>query len=146
MPRIILSFIVFILLSAGGVAVYLWLPRDHPAATPDLTLLNESLRRSMESEIGEPLLTRNLVELTIKGQDLDFEIERIKDLAAKLGGTATVNRRSGESDQGLLVEVPQSVAQPFMEAAQNRAKVVLADLPNAEEKRQVIEVKLHVRE
>jgi hypothetical protein len=143
MPRIILSFIVLLLLSAAGVAIYLWLHRDRPMAAPDLTLLNESLQRSIESELSTPRLTLNLVELTVTPQDLDSEIERIENLATKLGGNATVNHLPMESGQDLLVEIPQSSARQFIEAVQDRTKIVPEAPPNSGDKNQVIEVKLH---
>lgn len=143
MPRIILSFIVLLLLSAAGVAIYLWLHRDRPMAAPDLTLLNESVQRSIESELSTPRLTLNLVELTVRPQDLDSEIERIKNLATKLEGDATVNRLPTESGQDLLVEIPQASAQQFIEAVQDRTKIVPKAPPNSGHKNQVIEVKLH---
>jgi len=144
MPRIILSFIVLLVLSAAGVAIYLWLHRDRPAPAPDLTLLNESLHRSMESELATPSLTMNLVEQNVKPQDLDSEIERIQNLAAKLGGSATVNHLPAELDRDLLVEIPLASAQQFVEAVQDRTKLVLDAPPNSHDKNQIIEVKLHV--
>jgi len=143
MPRIILSFIVLLLLSAAGVAIYLWLHRDRPMAAPDMTLLNESLQRSIESELSTPRLTLNLVELTVRPQDLDSEIERIKNLATKLEGNATVNHLPAESGQDLLVEIPQASAQQFIEAVQDRTRIVSKAPPNSGRKNQIIEVKLH---
>lgn len=143
MPRIILSFIVLLLLSAAGVAIYLWLHRERPTAAPDLTLLNESVQRSIESELSTPWLTVNLVELTVRPQDLDSEIERIKNLATKLEGNATVNHLPAESGQDLLVEIPQASARQFIEAVQDRTKILPKAPPNSGLKDQVIEVKLH---
>jgi hypothetical protein len=143
MPRIILSFIVLLLLSAAGVAIYLWLHRDRPTAAPDLTLLNESVQRSIESELSTPWLTVNLVELTVRPQDLDSEIERIKNLATELEGNATVNHLPAESGQDLLVEIPQASARQFIEAVQDRTKIPPKAPPNTGLKNQVIEVKLH---
>ena len=143
MPRIILSFIVLLLLSAAGVAIYLWLHRDRPTAAPDLTLLNESVQRSIESELSTPRLSLNLVELTVRPQDLDSEIERIKNLATKLEGNATVNHLPAESGQDLLVEIPQASARQFIEAVQDRTKIVPESRPNSGDKNQIIEVKLH---
>ncbi|MGA8476560.1 MAG: hypothetical protein WB696_01240 [Chthoniobacterales bacterium] len=143
MPRIILSFILLLLLSAAGVAIYLWLHRDRPTAAPDLTLLNESVQRSIESELSTPWLTVNLVELTVRPQDLDSEIERIKNLATKLEGNATVNHLAAESGQDLLVEIPQASARQFIEAVQDRTKILPKAPPNSGLKNQVIEVKLH---
>jgi len=143
MPRIILSFIVLLLLSAAGVAIYLGLHRDRPTAAPDLTLLNESVQRSVESELSTPRLSLNLVELTVRPQDLDSEIERIKNLATKLGGNATLNRLPTESGQDLLVEIPQASARQFIEAVQDRTKIPPKAPPNTGLKNQVIEVKLH---
>jgi len=144
MSRIILSFTVLVLLSVAAGGIYLWLHRDHPAPAPDLTLLNESLHRSMESELATPSLTMNLVELNVKPQDLDSEIERIKNLAAKLSGSATVNHLPAELDRDLLVEIPQASAQQFVEAVQDRTKLVLDAPPNSHDKNQIVEVKLHV--
>jgi hypothetical protein len=144
MPRIILSCVALALLGTAGTAIYRWLHQDSPTAAPDMTLLNENLRRSMESELGGPLLTLNLIELTVSQQDLDSEIERLKNLASKLGGSGTVSNLSTEADRELFFEIPQVYARQFIEAAQDRTKLVLEALPNSTNKRQVIEVKLHV--
>jgi hypothetical protein len=144
MSRIILSFIVLVLMSVTAGLIYLLLHRDRPAPAPDLTLLNETLHRSMESELATPSLTMNLVELNVKPQDLDSEIERIQNLAAKLRGSATVKHLLAELDRDLLVEIPLASAQQFVEAAQDRTKLVLDAPPNSTDKNQIIEVKLHV--
>jgi hypothetical protein len=144
MPRIILSCVALALLGTAGTAIYRWLHQGSPTAAPDMTLLNENLRRSMESELGGPLLTLNLIELTVSQQDLDSEIERLKNLASKLGGSGTVSNLSTEADRELFFEIPQVYARQFIEAAQDRTKLVLEALPNSTNKRQVIEVKLHV--
>jgi len=146
MSRIILSFIVLVLLSIAAGVIYLWLHRDQPTAPPDLTLLNESLHRSMENELATPSPSVNLVELKVKPPDLDFEIERIKNLAAKLGGNAAIKNLPTELDRDLLVEIPQASGQQFVEAVQDRTKLVLDALPNSGDKNQIIEVKLHVAE
>jgi hypothetical protein len=98
----------------------------------------------MESELATPSLTMNLVEQNVKPQDLDSEIERIQNLAAKLGGSATVNHLPAELDRDLLVEIPLASAQQFVEAVQDRTKLVLDAPPNSHDKNQIIEVKLHV--
>src|SRR5258708_19543047 len=120
MPRIILSFIVLLVLSAAGVAIYLWLQRDRPMAAPDLTLLNESVQRSIESELSTPRLTLNLVELTVRPQDLDSEIERIKNLATKLEGDATVNRLPTNPVKNCLVKIPQPTPHQFSKPFKDR--------------------------
>jgi hypothetical protein len=144
MPKVIVFLIVLVGLGAAGIAVYFSLRKDRPTEPPDLTLLNESLRRTMQGEIGNPLLTQNLVKLTVARQNLDSEIARIKDLAAKFGGTVSVNHLAPGSDQDLLAEVPQAAVQPFIEAVENRTGTVLPDSPDLGEKTQVIEVKLNV--
>jgi hypothetical protein len=144
MPRIILACIAFALLGTAGTAIYQWLHQDSPSTSPDMTLLDENLRRSMESELGSPLLTSNLVELTVSPPELDSEIERLKDLASKLGGSGTVSNVSTEGDRELFFEIPQVYAKQFVEAAQDRTKLVLQALPSSTDKREVIEVKLHV--
>jgi hypothetical protein len=143
MRRIIVSLIVLVLLGVAGLAIYLSQQRDRPAEAPDLTLLNESLHRTMEGEMGPPSLTQNLVELTIKQQDLESEVERIKNLAARLGGNAVVNHLSGGSDQDLLVEIPETAVQQFIEAVQDRAKMVPEASPDPGGKTRIVEVKLH---
>jgi hypothetical protein len=144
MSRIILSFSVSVLVIVAAGGIYLWLHRDHPAPAPDLTLLNESLHRSMENELTTPALGMNLVELNIKPQDLDSEIERIKNLAAELGGSVTVKDLSAKLDRDLFVEIPQTRARQFVEAVQDRTKLVLAAPLKTDDKNQIIEVKLHV--
>jgi hypothetical protein len=144
MPRIILACIAFALLGTAGTAIYQWLHQDSPSTSPDMTLLDENLRRSMDSELGSPLLTLNLVELTVSPPELDSEIGRLKDLASKLGGSGTVSNVSTEGDRELFFEIPQVYVKQFVEAAQDRTKLVLQALPSSTDKREVIEVKLHV--
>jgi hypothetical protein len=144
MPRIILACVALALLGTAGTAIYRRFHQDSPVAAPDMTLLNENLRRSMESELGAPLLTLNLIELTVTRQDLDFEIERLKNLASKLGGSGTVSNLSTEADRELFFEIPQIYAKQFGEAVPDRTKLVLEAVPDSTVKRQVIEVKLHV--
>jgi hypothetical protein len=143
MPRIILSCIAVALLGTVGAAIYRRLHQDSPTAAPDLTLLNENLHRSMESELGAPLLTANLIELTVSQQDLDSELERLKNLASKLGGTGTVNNLSAEADRELFFEIPQVYAKQFIEAVQDRTKLVLEAPVTSVDKKQIVEVKLH---
>ena len=144
MAKVIVFLLVVIGLGTAGVVVCLFLPKDRPTKAPDLTLLNESLRRTMEGEIGTPLLTQNLVDLTVVRQDLDAEIERIKAVAAKLGGTVSVNHLAPGLDQELLVEVPETAVQSFIGAVKDRTWTVPPDSPSSGGKTQVIEVKLHV--
>jgi hypothetical protein len=142
MPRFILFVIVLGLLGAAGVAIYLSLPKDHRTSSPDLSLFGQGLQRATESEIGQPSLSQNLIELPVKQQDMDSEVDRIKSLAAKLGGNAVVNNLSGGPDQDLLIEIPQTLAPQFIEAVQNRVEVLSEVSPGSGEKTQVIEVKL----
>jgi hypothetical protein len=144
MLRITLSCVAIALLGTAGTAIYHWLHQDNPTTAPDLTLLNENLRRSMESELGAPLLTLNFVGLTVSQQDLDSEIERLMHLASQLGGSGTVDNLSAEADQELLFEIPQVYTMQFIEAAQDRTKLVLKASPGSIDKKQIIEVKLHV--
>jgi hypothetical protein len=143
MPRIILACIAVALLGTAGTAIYRRLHQDSPTAVPDMTLLNENLRRSMESELGAPLLTVNLIELTVSRRDLDSEIERLKNLASKLGGSGTVGNLSTETDRELFFEIPEVYAKQFVEAARDRTKLVLEALPSSTDKKQVVEVQLH---
>jgi hypothetical protein len=144
MSRIIVFLIVLVLLSALGAAIYFWLHQDRPGPAPDLTLLNERLHRSMESELATPSLTMNLVELNVGPQDLDSETERIKSLAIKLRGSATVNRLPTQLERDLLVEIPEASAQQFAEAVKDRTKLVLDAPADSHDKNQIIEVKLRV--
>jgi hypothetical protein len=144
MPKVIVFLILLVGLGAAGIAIYFSLRKDRPTAPPDLTLLNESLRQTMDGEIGKPLLAQNLVELTVGRRNLDSEIERIKDIATKLGGTVSVNHLAPGSDQTLLAEIPQAAVQPFIDAVKSGKGTVLPDSPNSGEKTRVIEVKLHI--
>jgi hypothetical protein len=143
MARIILSCIAIALLGTVGTAIYRWLHQDNPTAAPDLTLLDENLRRSMESELGAPLLTLNAIELPVSEQDLDSETERLKNLASKLGGSGTINNLSAEAGRELFFEIPQLYAKQFIEAVQDRTKLVLEAPANSVDKKQIVEVKLH---
>jgi hypothetical protein len=144
MPRFILFVIVLGLLGAAAIAVYLSLQKVHRTSSPDLTLFGEGLQRATESEIGQSSLMQNFIELSVKQQDMDSEVERIKSLAAKLGGNAAVNSLSGGLDQDLLVEIPQTLVPRFIAAAQNHVEILPEVSPSSGAKTQVIEVKLQV--
>lgn len=142
MPRFILFVIVLGLLGAAVIAFYLLLQKDYRTSSPDLTLFGEGLQRATKSEIGQPSLTQNLIELYVKQEDMHSEVDRIKSLAAKLGGNAVVNSLSGGPDQDLLVEIPQTFVPQFIAAAQNRGEILSEVSPGSGEKTRVIEVKL----
>jgi hypothetical protein len=144
MRRIILLLIALIFLSGAGVGTYFLLRKDPPAAAPDMTLLTESLQRTMENEIGKPSLTENLVQLTVQPRELDPELERIKSLAGELGGHVAVNLLSGGPDQDLLVEIPETSVPQFIGAVRDRTAVASPVSPRGEERTQVVEVKLRV--
>jgi hypothetical protein len=144
MPRFIPFLIILGLVGAAGLAIYFRLPQPQPIKAPDLTLFSEGLQRATESEIGPLSLIQNVIELPVQQSDIDPEVERIKKLAEIFGGNATVNSLTSGSDRDLLMEIPQTLVQQFIEAVRNQTRVVSLGSPTPGEKTQVIEVKLHV--
>jgi uncharacterized protein YneF (UPF0154 family) len=144
MRRIILLLISLVLLAGVGVGIYFLLRKDPPTGAPDMTLLTESLQRTMESEMGKPSLSENQVELTVPAQELDSELARIKILAERLGGNVAVNLHSGGPDQDLLVEIPEKSVQRFISAVRDRTGLVSPAPPGTGQRTQVVEVELRV--
>jgi hypothetical protein len=144
MPKFIFFFIVLGLFGAAGIAIYLTLSKPRPVKTPDLTLFGEGLRSATENEIGKLSLIQNVIELPVKESDIDSEVERIKNLAEVLGGNAVVNNLVSGSNRSLLVEIPETVVQQFIEAVRNHTRVVSLGSPTPGARTQVIEVKLQV--
>src|ERR1700730_10147182 len=71
----------------AGVALVIFL-QGKPEPAPDTSRLKELLHSTAQQQIGLPPLADVEVELTIERGKLDQEIERIKTLAARFGGTA----------------------------------------------------------
>jgi hypothetical protein len=85
---------------------------------PDTSNLQELLQNTANKNIGVPPLTDAGLELSIERDKLDREVERIKSLAAKFGGTAIV--ASGD-DKGteVLAQISSCCANQFVEAVKH---------------------------
>jgi hypothetical protein len=93
-----------------------------------------------------PEVTDTEVERLIDKPNLDTEVERIKRLAGKLGGTA-VQGVGDEAGVDVLAEIPPELTHQFSDAVKDPAKepVTSPQVPNKDAKALVV-VKLKFRE
>src|SRR6202042_1344516 len=85
--KIVVFAAVFLVGLLAGIVLVVFLQRK-PEPAPDTSRLKDLLHSAAQKEIGLPPLADIEVELTIDRAKLDEEIERIKALAARFGGTA----------------------------------------------------------
>ena len=111
--------IFFLGLFAGIALVYFLQAKPQPE--PDTSKLNELLHNTAQKEIGLPPLADAELELTIERGQLDQEIERIKALAAKFGGTA-VQGAADATGTEVLAEISPQFTNQFLEALKHPEK------------------------
>jgi len=109
---------------------------------PDTSKLQDLLRSTAQRNIGVPPLSDVEVELSIERDKLDREVERIKALAAKFGGSAVVGTED-EKGTELLAQVSSRLANEFVEAVKHPEKEALAGTkPDGEAKVSLVEIRL----
>jgi hypothetical protein len=104
----------------AGIALVFFL-QAKPQPEPDTSKLKELLHNTAQKEIGLPPLADAELELTIERGKLDQEIERIKVLAAKFGGTA-VQGASDATGTEVLAEISPQFTNQFLEALKHPEK------------------------
>jgi hypothetical protein len=106
------------LLAGSGLIIFAPSKSEPP---PDTSRLQDLLRNTAQRNIGVPPLTDVEVELSIERDKLDKEVERIKDLASKFGGTAIVDIED-EKGAELLAQISSRLANQFVEAVKHPEK------------------------
>jgi hypothetical protein len=124
----------------AGIALLLFLEAK-PAPAPGTSGLKDLLHSTAQKMIELPPLADVEVELTIERRDLDQEIERIKRLAAKFGGTA-VQGAGDESGTDVLAEISPKFTEQFLEALKHPEKQPVADFQAGENQNALVQVRL----
>jgi hypothetical protein len=139
--RKILGFLVVFLggLLAGSALIIFFQAKPQPE--PDTSRLQDLLHSAAQKAIELPSLADAEVELTIERAKLDEEIERIKTLAAKFGGTAVQGVRD-EAGTDVLAEISPKFTDQFLEALRHPEKQPVADLRPGDNQTGFVQVRL----
>jgi hypothetical protein len=127
---LVLVAVFFAGLLAGSALMIFFQSKSEPA--PDTSKLQDLLQNTAQKSIGVPPLTDAGLELSIARDKLDKEVERIKSLAAKFGGTAIVGT-ADEKGAEVLAQISSCCANQFVEAVKHPEKEpVVAPKSNGE--------------
>jgi len=124
----------------AGIALILFL-QAKPEPALDTSKLKDLLHSTAQQKIGLPPLADVEVELTIDRGKLDEEIERIKTLAAKFGGTA-VQGAGDETGTDVLAEISPRFTDQFLEALKHPEKQPVAQVEMKDIKNALVQVRL----
>ena len=124
----------------AGIALVMFLEAK-PAPAPDTSGLKDLLHSTAQKVIGLPPLADVEVELTIERAKLDEEIERIKTLAARFGGTA-VQGVGDVAGTDVLAEISPEFTDQFLEALRHPEKQPVADLRHGDDQTGFVQVRL----
>jgi hypothetical protein len=137
-------FLLGMICGVGVVCLVLFFPGRRPA--PDTSRLTATFEGAAQRTLRIPEVTDTEVERVIDKPNLDSEVERIKRLALKLGGTA-VQGVGDEAGVDVLAEIPPEMTHQFSDAVKDPAKepVTLPQVPT-EDAKAFVAVKLKFRE
>lgn len=124
----------------AGIALVIFLEAK-PVPAPDTSRLKDLLHSTAQKVIGLPPLADVEVELTIERENLDAEIERIKTLAARFGGTA-IQGVGDETGTDVLAEISPKFTEQFLEALKHPEKQPVADFQAGENQNALVQVRL----
>jgi hypothetical protein len=113
-----------------------------PQPVPDTSGLKELLHSTAQQAIGLPPLADVEVELTLERGKLDQEIERIKTLAARFGGTA-VQGTGDNAGTDILAEISPKLTDQFLEALKHPEKEPVITLPAGGTENALVQVRLN---
>ena len=104
----------------AGIGLIIFFPsKSEPP--PDTSKLRDLLLNTAQKNMGVPPLTDVGLELSIERDKLDKEIERIRNLATKFGGTAIVGP-GDEKGMKVLAQISPRWANEFVEAVKHPEK------------------------
>jgi hypothetical protein len=126
-------------LLAGITLIVLFQAKSQPEA--DTSRLKDLLHSAAQKAIELPPLADAEVELTIERAKLDEEIERIKTLAARFGGTA-VQGVADETGTDVLAEISPKFTDQFLDALKHPEKQPVADLRAGDNQTGLVQVRL----
>jgi hypothetical protein len=126
-------------LLAGIALVLFFQARPQPAL--DTSNLEDLLHNTAQTAISLPPLADAEIELTIDRAKLDEEIERIKTLAAKFGGTA-IQGTGDSSGTEVLAQVSPKFTSQFLEAVKHPEKQPAAYLQSEDNQTALVQVRL----
>lgn len=136
-------FVLVAVFSGGllaGIALVIFL-QTKPEPAPDTSRLKDLLHSTAQQAIGLPPLADVEVELTVDRGKLDEEIERIKTLAARFGGTA-IQGTADDTGTDVLAEISPKLTDQFLEALKHPEKQPIADLPAGDNQNALVQVRL----
>jgi len=131
---------IFFLGLVAGIALVIFL-QAKPQPEPDTSRLKDLLHNTAQSEIGLPPLADAEVELTIERGKLDEEIERIKTLAAKFGGTA-VKGAGDNAGIDVLAEISPQYKDQFLDALKHPEKQPATEVKAENSQTALVQVRL----
>ncbi len=94
-----------------------------PTAEPDLAPIEHYLQGAAEHRLGSPTLSDKVIEIRVDGASLGSEVDRVKNLAIGLGGTA-VGDTTATDCADVLAKIPRDAVESFMEAVRNPSKSI----------------------
>src|SRR5271165_1889108 len=136
---IVFAAVFFGGLLAGIALVILLQAKPEPA--PDTSKLKDLLHSTAQQAIGLPPLADVEVELIIDRGKLDEEIERIKTLAARFGGTA-IQGTADDAGTDVLAEISPKFTDQFLEALRHPEKQPVAVRTAGDDRNALVQVRL----
>jgi hypothetical protein len=135
---------VFLAGLLAGVGLIIFFPsKSEPP--PDTSKLRDLLLNTAQKNMGVPPLTDVGLELSIEREKLDKEIERIKNLATKFGGTAIVGP-GDDKGMKVLAQISPRWANEFVEAVKHPEKEpALAAKAEGDASALLVEIKLTIQ-
>jgi hypothetical protein len=138
--KILVLAAVFFVGLFGGIALVIFLLAK-PQPAPDTSKLEDLLHSTAQKTIGLPPLADAEVELTIDRGKLNEEIERIKTLAARFGGTA-IQGTGDDTGTDVLAEISPKFTDQFLDALRHPEKQPVAGLQAKDDQTSLIQVRL----
>ena len=118
--KFLVLLVVFFAGLLAGIGLIIFFPsKSEPP--PDTSKLRDLLLNTAQKNMGVPPLTDVGLELSIERDKLDKEVERIKSLATKFGGTAIVGA-GDENSMKVLAQISPRWANEFVEAVKHPEK------------------------
>jgi hypothetical protein len=111
---------------------------------PDTSKLQELLQNTANKNMGVAPLTDAGLELSIERDKVDREVERIKSLAAKFGGTAIVAPGDDKGTE-VLAQISSGSADQFVEAVKHPEKEPVVGPKFDDETSALVEIRLTFR-